>query len=150
MNAKPPTSAPDTRFFSLDEAERMLPLVRRIVADIVAEYEAIEPLVARLDVVSGQESPGDAADDIRARIEAGAARMDELVAELHELGCLFKGPREGLVDWYSYYAGRPVFLCWKRGEESIGWWHQVDAGFAGRQPVLDSQRGSFVGDPPAS
>lgn len=106
----------DPRFFSLEEANRTLPLVRRIVEDIAQEH---------------------AAD------ERDPDRLQELVKELHELGCFFKGFGEGLVDWYSYYAGRPVFLCWKLGEPEVGWWHQVDAGFAGRQPILPSQREAF-------
>ena len=53
------------------------------------------------------------------------------------------------MDWYSYYAGRPVFLCWKLGEPEIAYWHQVDAGFMGRQPILPTERGAFQGAPPA-
>jgi hypothetical protein len=104
------------RYFSLEEANRTLPLVRRIVEDILAEQR--------------DEAP---------RPEA----LAELVEELTDLGCLFKGLQDGLVDWYSHYAGRPVFLCWKHGEPEIAWWHQIDAGFAGRQPILPSQRSAF-------
>lgn len=118
------TSAPpDTRhvrFFSLEEANRQLPLVRRIVKDIMEQH--------------GQEN----LDDVQ-----------QLVDELQELGCFFKGFQEGLVDWYSYYAGRPVFLCWKLGEPEIAYWHQVDAGFMGRQPVLPTQRDAFRARPAA-
>lgn len=114
-----PTDTRDVRFFSLEEANRQLPLVRRIVADILQQHEA------------GND------EEVRT-----------LVAELHELGCHFKGFGEGLVDWYSYYAGRPVFLCWKLGEPEIACWHQVDAGFAGRQPILPTQRDAFRGAPP--
>lgn len=113
-----PTDARNVRFFSLEEANRQLPLVRRIVEDIMEQHRA-----------------GD-------REEAEA-----LVAELHELGCHFKGLREGLVDWYSYYAGRPVLLCWKLGEPEIAHWHQLDAGFIGRQPILPTQRDAFRGEP---
>ncbi|MGH7576276.1 MAG: DUF2203 domain-containing protein [Longimicrobiales bacterium] len=67
-------------------------------------------------------------------------------ADLEDLGCYFKGLQEGLVDWYSLYAGRSVFLCWKLGEPEIAWRHPIDAGFAGRQPILDSQRGAFRRD----
>lgn len=116
MNALP-AGLSDVRFFDLEEANRQLPLVRRIVADIMEAYNA--------------GSPGD---------------IEALVEELQELGCFYKGVREGLVDWYSYYAGRPVFLCWKQGEDEIEYWHQTDAGFAGRQPVLPGQRDAFRSD----
>jgi hypothetical protein len=118
MTALPP-GLPDVRFFDLEEANRQLPLVRRIVDDIMDAY--------------------------------GRGRRDEvqtLVEELHELGCHFKGFDSGLVDWYSYYAGRPVFLCWKRGEETIAHWHQTDAGFMGRQPILPGQEDAFRNQPP--
>lgn len=117
-------SAPtEPRFFSYDEANRTLPLVRRIVDDIMEQYR--------------QLSTGGASDP---------EPLEALVRELHDLGCHFKGFQVGLVDWYSLYADRPVLLCWKAGEPEIAWWHQVDAGFAGRQPILPSQRHAFRGE----
>lgn len=112
----PPTGSQNPPFFSLEEANRTLPLVRRIVEDVLEEYR----------------SPDRDAD-----------RLGALVDELQDLGCSFKGFGEGLVDWHSYYAGRPVLLCWKLGEPEIEWWHQLDAGFAGRQRILPSQRDAF-------
>jgi hypothetical protein len=119
-----PPDPPDVRFFSLEEANRTLPLVRRIVEDIMAQ-----------------------ARDDETRPDTQAERLRELVRELEGLGCHFKGFQDGLVDWYSLYAGRPVLLCWKLGEPEIGWWHQADAGFLGRQPILDSQRDAFRSRP---
>lgn len=140
---KPELQDPDLRFFSLAEANRMLPLVKRIAGDIAAQWAELEPRLARwqgLSVAARGEPEG---RELKAELDARSAALDDLVAELQELGCHFKGFPDGLVDWYSLYAGRPVFLCWKLGEEEIGWWHQVDAGFAGRQPILDSQREAF-------
>lgn len=139
----PDDLATDARFFSLEEANRMLPLVRRIVEDILTQWRQLEPLIARWQGLGGELREADAARELKAELDARAEAVDALVAELHELGCQFKGFQEGLVDWYSLYAGRPVFLCWKHGEGEIGWWHQADAGFAGRQPILESQREAF-------
>jgi hypothetical protein len=108
------TEPPGPRFFSYEEANRTLPLVRRIVADLLAAHE-----------------------------DGEVEEVEALANELHDLGCLFKGFGAGLVDWYSYYAGRPVFLCWKVGEPSIEWWHQIDAGFMGRQPIPPEQHRAF-------
>lgn len=115
-----PADPSDPRFHSYEEANRTLPLVRKIVEDITEEYRS-----------------GGRDDD----------RLRELVGELHELGCFFKGFGEGLVDWYSYYDGRPVLLCWKLGEPEIEWWHEVDAGFAGRQPITAAERETFRSSP---
>ena len=135
----------EPRFFSFDEANRMLPLVRRIVEDIATQWAGLEPLIARWQLLEADERPDPARRALREDIDARTRALEALVAELQELGCHFKGFEEGLVDWYSLYAGRPVLLCWKLGEPEIGWWHQADAGFAGRQPILDSQRASFRG-----
>lgn len=124
----------------------MLPLVRRILEDIEAHWQELEPRIARLralPLAARRTRDGKALEE---ELEARTTEIDGLVSELQDLGCYFKGFQEGLVDWYCLYAGRPVFLCWKLGEPEIGWWHQVDAGFAGRQPILDSQRGAFLGD----
>lgn len=137
---------PGTRCFSLEEASRMLPLVRRIVEDIAAQWRAMEPGVARFQALPEAERRSAAGRAAQEELQAGAAALDGLVAELQELGCHFKGFEDGLVDWYSLYADRPVFLCWKLGEPEIGWWHQVDAGFIGRQPILESQRDAFRGN----
>lgn len=133
----------DLRFFSLEEANRMLPLVKRIARDIAAQWSDLEPLLARWQGLSVEARGEPEGRKLKAELDARSLALDELVAELQDLGCHFKGFPEGLVDWYSLYAGRPVFLCWKLGEEEIGWWHQVDAGFAGRQPILETQREAF-------
>ena len=146
----PHPDIPGARFFSLDEANRMLPLVRRIVDDIVERYAAMQPWVARVEALDAAERRGSRGRELSAELEERAKEVDALVTELQDLGCSFKGFGEGLVDWYSLYAGRPVFLCWKRGEPEIGWWHQIDAGFAGRQPILPTQRHAFRDRPDAS
>ena len=59
----------------------------------------------------------------------------KIVAGIEELGGSVKGLEQGLVDFFGVLDGRLVCLCWQRGEDSIGFWHHVDTGFAGRQPL---------------
>ena len=61
--------------------------------------------------------------------------IDGYMGELVELGVMFKGFDAGLVDFPGFMDGRPVFLCWQLGEDSVKYWHEEDAGFAGRQPL---------------
>lgn len=128
----------------------MLPLVRRIVDDIVEQYGELQGDLTRLGALAPAARAGERGRELKGSIDARAEAVDALVVELQELGCHFKGFQEGLVDWYSLYAGRPVFLCWRRGEAEIGWWHQVDAGFIGRQPILPDQRDAFRSSSPRS
>ncbi len=62
--------------------------------------------------------------------------VDAYLEELSNVGCVFKGFDDGLVDFHSRIEGRDVFLCWRLGEEEITHWHELDAGFAGRQELV--------------
>lgn len=138
---------PGPRYFSLAEANRTLPLVRRIVADIVERYGELEPMVARFRRLPEERRSTPDGRRLKDQIDTTAERLDALIQELHALGCRFKGFREGLVDWYSYYAGRTVLLCWRLGEPEIGHWHQIDAGYVGRQEILPGQADAFRATP---
>lgn len=62
-------------------------------------------------------------------------RFEKVLRELHGFGCVLKGLEHGLVDFPAMINGRQVFLCWKYNEPEVAFWHDVDAGFAGRQPI---------------
>jgi hypothetical protein len=64
-------------------------------------------------------------------------RLQNYLKQIEEKGCLVKNLQEGLVDFPHLKEGREVYLCWKYGEEDIRYWHEVDAGFAGRTPLLE-------------
>jgi len=129
------------RYFSLAEANATLPLVRRIVADITTKYPEWRDLVAKYELVAAQSRPewGESADQIRLRtgIEVVAREIASYLAELEQIGCVFKGFDQGLVDFYGQIDGRDVFWCWKVGEERIEHWHELDTGFSGRQRVAE-------------
>ncbi len=59
------------------------------------------------------------------------------IAEIDELGITVKDLDMGLIDFPCLRDGREVYLCWKLGEPGIDWWHEIDAGYAGRQPLED-------------
>ena len=127
------------RLFTLAEAERTLPLVRRIVADLMAEYPRWRAAVGRFELLSAgaRADWGETVEQAAARDEvtAAAARINDDLKELEAIGCVFKGFDAGLVDFYTLRDDRPVFLCWKMGEARIEHWHELDAGFGGRQPI---------------
>jgi hypothetical protein len=127
------------RLFTLAEAERTLPLVRRIVADLMSEYPRWRAAVGRFELLSAgaRADWGETVEQATARDEvtAAAARINDYLKELEAIGCVFKGFDAGLVDFYTLRDDRPVFLCWKLGEERITHWHEIDSGFSGRQPI---------------
>jgi hypothetical protein len=130
---------PDLKLFTLQEAERTLPLVRRIVEDLTHEYPGWRAAVSRYELLSGSARAewGETGELLAAREEVTrhADRINRYLQELEAIGCVFKGFDAGLVDFYTLRDDRPVFLCWKMGEARIEHWHELDAGFGGRQPV---------------
>jgi hypothetical protein len=130
---------PDFKLFTLVEAERTLPLVRRIVHDLTVEYPAWREAVGRFEILTGgaRADWGETQELVAAReeVSAHAERINRYLQELEAVGCVFKGFEAGLVDFYSLREDRPIFLCWRLGEERITHWHEVDSGFAGRQPI---------------
>ena len=62
-------------------------------------------------------------------------RLEDYVNELTEVGCELKDYQVGLIDFTGHHKGHDVCLCWKLGEDEVGFWHEPEAGFAGRQPV---------------
>lgn len=126
------------RFFSADEANRMLPLVRRIAEDIAADYVAWQrTLRAAEALAAGTPSPDDTARlrTMHAEAQRLAADLDHCLAELTALGVECKGYVEGLVDFPHLRDGVEVRLCWRLGEPAVLHWHPVDTGVAGRQPL---------------
>jgi len=130
---------PDFKLFTLEEAERTLPLVRRIVQDLTREYPAWRAAVSRYELLTGgaRAEWGETGELLaaRERVTLNADRINRYLQELEAVGCVFKGFDAGLVDFYSLREDRPVFLCWRLGEERIGYWHEIEAGYTGRQPI---------------
>jgi hypothetical protein len=119
------------RRFTLDMANKSLPLVKRIVADIVAAHTKVCGLRQTLEHATAAKEHQAGQRDLDAQV----ARLEELVDELSNVGVELKDYETGLVDFVGRHDGRDVYLCWKLGEDRIGYWHELNAGFAGRKPV---------------
>jgi hypothetical protein len=131
--------------FTVDQANRTLPLVRRIVRDIVESYAIWQAKVREFEVATAQsraDRPSPHAEELQRQAQQLAREIQGFVGELRELGVEFKGFDLGLVDFPSEIEGRTVYLCWMLGEDSVKYWHEVDAGFAGRQPLEPILQGS--------
>jgi hypothetical protein len=120
-----------SRRFTLEQANRSLPLVKRIVSDIVAQHgkasnyrQQLEQLSAAKDIAAAQ-----------AALDASLNRLQDLVDELSDVGVELKDYEKGLIDFVGRHDGRDVYLCWRLGEEKITHWHELESGFAGRKPV---------------
>ncbi len=124
--------------WTVERANRALPLVRRIVDDLVARYAEWRTLVERFELAAARSSPTHAdpeAERLAREVQRAAAEIEGFVRELAELGVECKSMERGLLDFPAERDGRPVYLCWMRGEPTVTHWHELEDGFGGRQPL---------------
>jgi hypothetical protein len=126
------------KYFTLAEANNALPFVKKVVSDILGSYTEWENRVRNYELLVGSDgSITEPEGHIEAResVEEIARDISAYIQELVQVGCVLKGFDNGLVDFYSKMDGRDVLLCWKFGEDAVANWHEIDGGFAGRQPI---------------
>jgi hypothetical protein len=124
--------------FTLEMANRMLPLVSRIVRDILDHYRDWRQMVEAFEMataLSRADRPTAEAEALQRRAQELASEIQGFLAELTSLGVEFKGFELGLVDFPGDIDGQQILWCWKFGEPSVQYWHDPVAGYAGRQPV---------------
>jgi hypothetical protein len=134
----PPVEA-SKKFFTVEEANRALPLVRAIVSDIVEQFGIVNDLRQRLSALATRNRKRRADDPYseevaqhEADMEAEESKLNAYMEELTKLGVELKG-HDGLCDFPSLRDGREVCLCWRLGEPEVLYWHEIHAGFSGRQ-----------------
>lgn len=141
-----------TRFFTLLEAEALLPSIEAHLGRLLQLKNEHEQTNAQLNVINqrimlagGMVPPREQVLELKKQKESAARGLKETVEAIHETGCQLKDVEIGLIDFPTLYRGKEVYLCWKLGEEGIGYWHQVEDGYQGRRPIdsefLSNHRG---------
>ncbi|HKR00177.1 MAG TPA: DUF2203 domain-containing protein [Pyrinomonadaceae bacterium] len=124
------------KVFSVEEANALLPTVRDIIARIQRTHARILSFQdAAKHAAEGAEQGGGGMTE-GPRYVALLLELFSTTGEVEALGVQLKDYARGLIDFPSLRDGRVVLLCWQMGEgDQIEWWHDVEAGFAGRQPL---------------
>lgn len=121
------------RLFTLDEADALLPEIKRLWQKIDRARGTMRRLAPEARLASRQTGGGGimhAGEYVRALTGFIAG-----VQEILEQGVEIKDFDKGLCDFPHMRDGQVVYLCWMKGEDTIEWWHDTDAGFGGRQPL---------------
>jgi hypothetical protein len=130
-----------SKLFTVEQANAALPLVRAITGDLVRLSLEVTERRERLALLSGRRNPqakdfySEELAQIEEELEKDSEQLQAYVDELRALGVEPKSGPEGLIDFPSIVDGRIVFLCWKLGEAEVMHWHELEAGFAGRQSL---------------
>lgn len=130
------------RYFTVAEAERMLPKVEERIREalfIKAEHqqadEEIRETTKRIFLSGGASVNRNRIAELKETRDSTATRLQETCERIQELGCLVKDLDVGLLDFPTLYRGGEVYLCWRFGEDRIQFWHRIEDGFPGRQPI---------------
>lgn len=126
-------------YFTREEAEALLPQVSVILLDIQREHAATREHEEELEELEMRaRGNGHHLHERIAKLQRALDKhiqvLRSLVTELERFGCELKDPETGLIDFLGLRDGREIYLCWRLGEERINFWHELHAGFAGRQP----------------
>ncbi len=123
-----------SKLFTVEEANALLPKLRELLDDLTLHRDALREKAPHLEPIlraAGANGGG------RVGSEYGVEAYNLYLAmgRIHELGVLLKDLDMGLLDFPHEREGRIVFLCWHPPEERVGYWHEIEAGYAGRQPL---------------
>jgi hypothetical protein len=130
------------RFFTLEEANALLPALRLALGDVARLRSELERAIV---AVGGPElaaailqrgvAPPAGRETEAARLLAIAGQVTNAVERVNAMGCVLKDADAGLIDFYALHEDEPVFLCWQLGEPVVAHWHTLDGGFASREPI---------------
>jgi hypothetical protein len=121
------------RHYSLEEANAALPRVGELLRTLRDASERLSDREAREAL--GEAAPGNGGGEPGRTVSEAFIELREAMAELREGEIVLRDLSRGLVDFPAVREGEEVYLCWEEGEPEIAFWHEPDAGFAGRRPL---------------
>ena len=121
------------RHFTPAEADRLLPALTQLLAELREAKESLTDEEAHGALA--EASGGNGGGTEGRKVGEAFLRVRRLLATIQEAEVVVRDIDRGLVDFPAVLDGREVYLCWRLGEESVGFWHELDSGFRGRQPL---------------
>jgi len=142
------------RYFTLEQAESLLPAVKgqleqaiKLKQESEGAQRELQRHNQRVASMGGMLIDRQELLRLRARMDATAMRLSEVVASVQQAGVLIKDLDIGLIDFPTLFGGREVMLCWRLGEEAIRFWHGAEEGYRGRKEIDADFLAGHRGDP---
>jgi hypothetical protein len=129
----------EDRIFSLAEAEALLPTLRTLLGEIGAAWDHVRELNPEVQKAR-DASAFDGFSKAGVEYVESVSHLMLLIHQIKELGVLLKDAEKGLCDFPYIRQGKVVYLCWQLGEDRIEYWHDIESGFAGREPLDETDR----------
>lgn len=133
------------RYFGIDEANERLADVAPLLEQLKADRDRVaelQPEIERGQKTNGSAEHAEQLARYQQELRAAVRRMQQAVLQIDEWGVTLRDINTGLIDFPALAMGRPIWLCWRLGEgDTIGWWHESNAGFDSRQPLTELDLG---------
>ena len=129
----------EERIFTLAEAQSLLPRLRTLLEELSQEWKRISALNPEIQKAR-DNAPLNGYSKFGVEYVESVSHLVSLIHEIKDMGVLLKDADKGLCDFPYIKGGRMVYLCWQLGEDAIRYWHDVETGFAGREPLDESDR----------
>ena len=122
------------KLFTVEEANSLLPRLREILEDVSLHRDALRERAPHLEPIL-RAAGANGGGRVGSEYGVEAYNLYLAIEAIRELGVVLKDLDVGLLDFPHEREGRIVFLCWHPPEERVGYWHEIEAGYAGRQPL---------------
>jgi hypothetical protein len=128
------------RYYGIDEANNRLVELRPLLESLRAERAQIAEEQRGLERARGGNGSAEKAEQLaerESRIRDIVRSMEQRVRRLDEWGIALRDISTGLIDFPALANGRPIWLCWRLGEDAVAFWHEIDSGFDSRKPLAE-------------
>jgi hypothetical protein len=122
------------KLFTVEEANALLPTLQELLDDLALHRDALREKAPHLEPIL-RAAGANGGGRVGSEYGVEAYNLYLAIERIRELGVLLKDLDMGLLDFPHERDGRVVFLCWHPPEERVGYWHEIEAGYAGRQPL---------------
>lgn len=129
------------RYFTIEEAEILLPKIEKILKKVVSLNMALDILsTIEIEVYDDDYENLMKVTKINKQFHKLSYLFFLGIEKLEGMGCVVKDYGAGIIDFYSSFDGREIFLCWRLGESGINFWHELEDGYMGRRPIMDLRK----------
>jgi hypothetical protein len=122
------------KLFTVAEANQVITIIRPLMRQLLEMRASIQRKQPEA-WLAVEKAAGNGGNKAASHVALEFEKMETLVKAIQGTGALVKDLNSGLVDFLSVRDGREVYLCWRYGEDEIHYWHDIDAGFSGRNPI---------------
>lgn len=129
----------EERIFTLAEAQSLIPRLKELLSEIGQDWNEIRELHPEIQKARDKAAFDGFSKSGVTYVES-VSHLMFLIHQIKEMGVHLKDADRGLCDFPYMREGRVVYLCWQLGEDSIGYWHDIESGFSGREPLDEKDK----------